>query len=540
MKITRTVFALTLAALAVLSGCKSAKAGGGAEPVVSTRAGKLCGSVTQSGVLSFKGVPYAEASERFVPAKPIAKWEGVRDATEYGKISSQMEFMSTNMVSDEVSGNDCQNLNIWTPAADGKKRAVMVWLHGGGFSSGSAQETPAYDGENLSCSGDVVVVSVNHRLNVLGFLDLSAYGEKYRDSGNEGFLDIVSALEWVRANIAQFGGDPKNVTVFGESGGGAKVLALMTSPRAKGLFHKAIIESGATETMGVSFMSKEAAQYVAKVTLENLGVSPENVEDIQKVPFARLLAEGEKALQKAALDLHIDGAFGAGSALMWEPVIDGDVLPTNPVLADGFAENGREIPLLIGSNINEWTTVPFLQDAEKSLNEWKNLSESQILAKARETYGENAEKILAEYKSAYPKKNGYDALFIDTMIRLPILKITAHKADQKAGNVYSYIFAYGSPFSFHTFEIPYVFKNPETSVMAHVKTDGVTDQKIADMMSSLWISFAKTGKPAAKNVPAWEAYTRESGAVMILDDESYLTRHHDEGLMKLLAPGYEW
>lgn len=228
MKITRTVFALTLAALAVLSGCESAKAGVGSEPVVSTQAGKIRGSVTKSGVLSFKGVPYAEASERFVPAKPVAKWKGVRDATEYGKISPQMEFMSTNMVSDEISDNNCQNLNIWTPGLDKKKRAVMVWLHGGGFSSGNAQETPAYDGENLAQAGDVVVVSVNHRLNILGFFDLSKYGEKYRYSGNAGVQDIIDSLTWIKSNIVNFGGDPNNVTVFGESGGGAKVLALIS------------------------------------------------------------------------------------------------------------------------------------------------------------------------------------------------------------------------------------------------------------------------------------------------------------------------
>lgn len=168
-----------LTATLVLSSCSSSKSQVGADDntIVSTQTGKIRGSVTKSGVLSFKGVPYAETNERFVPAKPVAKWEGVRDATEYGKISPQMKFMSSNMLSDEISDNNCQNLNIWTPGLDKKKRAVMVWLHGGGFSSGNAQETPAYDGENLAQAGDVVVVSVNHRLNILGFFDLSKYGE---------------------------------------------------------------------------------------------------------------------------------------------------------------------------------------------------------------------------------------------------------------------------------------------------------------------------------------------------------------------------
>ena len=216
-----------LASLALLAGCasnKTATADNATDKtIVTTTEGKIRGAES-NGIYRFLGVPYAEAKERFVLASP-AKWNGVVEATEYGKISPQMEFMTTNMVSDDISDNNCLNLNIWTPATDKKKLAVMVWLHGGGFSSGSAQETPAYDGENLSRAGDVVVVSVNHRLNILGYFDLSEYGEKDRYSGNAGVQDIIDALKWIQANIATFGGDPKNVTVFGESGGGAKVLA---------------------------------------------------------------------------------------------------------------------------------------------------------------------------------------------------------------------------------------------------------------------------------------------------------------------------
>jgi len=531
-----------LTATLVLSGCASAKSQNSPtdNAVVSTQSGKIRGSVTQSGVLSFKGVPYSEASERFVPAKPVAKWEGVRDATEYGKISPQMEFMSTNMVSDEISDNNCQNLNIWTPGLDKKKRAVMVWLHGGGFSSGNAQETPAYDGENLAQAGDVVVVSVNHRLNILGFFDLSKYGEKYRYSGNAGVQDIIDSLTWIKANIVNFGGDPNNVTVFGESGGGAKVLALMTSPHAKGLFHKGIIESGSTDTMGVVFTKQNVARYVTDETLKSLGITQDNIEEIQKVPFERLLTAGEAVLAKAAKDLGIDGAMGPGTPLMWEPVVDGDFMPVDPVSKDGFASGGKGITLLIGSNLNEWTSVPLLAKSAEEKARLEKLSETEILVEAQKLYGDKAEKVIAEYRKAYPEKEVYNALLIDTMIRLPILKTTAAKADQKSGDVYSYIFGYGSPFSFHTFEIPYVFNNAGTSVMGTISTDVETDKKIADLMSGAWISFAKTGKPETALTGKWEAYTRESGAVMILDEKSILTYHHDEGLMKLLAPGYEW
>ena len=533
------IFTSVLLSLVLVAGCASNKSASADKTIVATTEGKIRGSES-NGIYRFLGVPYAESKERFVPASPVEKWDGVRDATEYGKISPQMEFMTTNMVSDDISDNNCLNLNIWTPATDKKKRAVMVWLHGGGFSSGSAQETPAYDGENLSRAGDVVVVSVNHRLNILGYFDLSEYGEKYRYSGNAGVQDIIDALIWIQANIASFGGDPANVTVFGESGGGAKVLALMTSPRTKGLFHKGIIESGSTDTMGVVFTKQSVARYVTEQTLKQLGITKENIEEIQRIPFKDLLLAGEKVLAQAAKDLGIDGAMGPGTPLMWEPMVDGDFMPTDPVSADGFAASAKGIPLLIGSNLNEWTSVPILQNAEQSLAEFKSYSENDILEKARALYGGKAAEVIAEYKKAYPAQPLYYALFIDTMIRLPILKTTAAKADQNAGAVYSYVFTYGSPFSFHTFEIPYVFNNAGTSVMGTIKTDPTADQKIADLMSGAWISFAKTGSPATAETDAWEAYTRENGAVMILDEESYLAHHHDVGLMKLLAPEYEW
>lgn len=538
-----TILSITLlTASIVLSGCASAKSQNSPtdNAVVSTQAGKIRGSVTKSGVLSFKGVPYAEANERFVPAKPVAKWEGIRDVTEYGKISPQMEFMSSNMLSDEISDNNCQNLNIWTPGLDKKKRAVMVWLHGGGFSSGNAQETTAYDGENLAQAGDVVVVSVNHRLNILGFFDLSKYGEKYRYSGNAGVQDIIDSLTWIKANIVNFGGDPNNVTIFGESGGGAKVLTLMTSPHAKGLFHKGIIESGSTDTMGVVFTKQNVARYVTDETLKSLGITQDNIEEIQKVPFERLLTAGEAVLAKAAKDLEIDGAFGPGTALMWEPVVDGDFMPTDPVSKDGFASGGKGISLLIGSNLNEWTSVPLLAKSAEEKARLEKLSETEILAEAQKLYGDKAEKVIAEYKNAYPEKELYNALLIDTMIRLPILKITAAKADQKSGDVYSYIFGYGSPFSFHTFEIPYVFNNAGTSVMGTISTDVEKDKKIAELMSGAWISFAKTGEPGTELTGKWDSYSRKNGAVMILDEKSILTHHHDEPLLKLLAPEYEW
>ena len=284
---------LGLTAALVLAGCASSSAKGG-DSIVQTKYGALQGG-TSNGIFTYFGVPYAEAKEMFVPAEEVTPWDGVRNAVEYGPISLQSSMTGFPVPAGKMDNNS-QNLNIWTPGLDGKKRAVMVWLHGGGFSSGSAQESPAYNGENLSRKGDVVVVSVNHRLNVAGHLDLSVYGEKYRYSANVGILDIIDSLEWIQENIESFGGDPENVTVFGESGGGAKVLALMTSPYAKGLFHKGIVQSGATESMGVNFTTLEASRRLGELTLRNLGISGDNVDAIQSVPYEKLVEETQKAM----------------------------------------------------------------------------------------------------------------------------------------------------------------------------------------------------------------------------------------------------
>lgn len=323
--------------------------------LVKTSAGLVQGS-EKNGIYRFLGVPYAQAAQRFVPAEEVDPWEEVLVADHYGAMSPQGAISGMGAAGDQTgTDNNCQNLNIWTPGTgDGEKRPVMVWLHGGGFSTGSANDA-VYDGENLSRDGDVVVVSVNHRLNAFGFLDLSAYGEKYQHSANVGILDIVDALEWIQENIESFGGDPDNVTVFGQSGGGAKVLALMTSPDAKGLFDKGIVQSGATETMGPIFNSQQASTRLTENILSLLGISAENIEDIQTVSVDELQQAAAQALAETGEELQLPAALGGGYSMDWQPVVDGDFLPTNPVVEGGFAEAGHDVPLLIGSNLNEWS-----------------------------------------------------------------------------------------------------------------------------------------------------------------------------------------
>lgn len=474
------------------------------DTIVQTKSGLLQGK-NQNGVLRYLGVPYAQATERFVPAEEVEAWEGVKIADSYGAISPQGSISGLDGQTIKTgTDNNCQNLNIWTPSVnDGKKRPVMVWLHGGGFSTGSGNEA-GYDGENLSRDGDVVVVAVNHRLNIFGHLDLSEYGEKYQYSANVGIMDIVSALQWIQQNIEQFGGDPNNVTVFGQSGGGAKVLTLMSSPQAKGLFHKGIVQSGATETMGVSFTSKEASKKLTENILNILNISPENIEQLQTVPADTLQDAANQALKRTGEELKLPAALGGGYSMDWEPVVDGDFLPTNPVTENSFADAGKDIPLLIGSNLNEW---------------------SGILP--AENVPEPSEELSQAITSAYPNEEGLTAEQIDsTTIRLPLLKIMTHKADQNGAAVYSYVFTYGN--SYHGAEIPYVFNNnPE-------------EKSLAKQISQAWVNFAKTGTPSAEGLPEWEAYTRDGGATMILDTESEVVHHHDKELMKLFAPDYEY
>lgn len=474
--------------------------------VVQTTAGLVQGT-DEDGISRYLGIPYAQAEERFVPAAEVTAWEGIRIADSYGPISPQGAISGLGQAGNQDgTDNNSQNLNIWTPGVnDGEKRPVMVWLHGGGFSTGSANEE-GYDGENLSRSGDVVVVSVNHRLNVFGYLDLSAYGEKYKDSANVGIRDIVDSLEWIQDNIEEFGGDPDNVTVFGQSGGGAKVLALMTSPYAEGLFHKGIVQSGATETMGVIFNSQEASTRLTEHILKRLDITEDNIEDIQTVPVEELETAAMEALQETGEELKLPAALGGGYSMDWEPVVDGDFLPTNPVTEDSFAEAGTDIPLLIGSNLNEWSG--FFETAPI----------------------EPTKELETALREAYPDKTELTAEQVDTTtIRLPLLKIMSHKADQKAAPVYAYVFTYGN--SYHGAEIPYVFQR--------VSGSG-EEQELAEQVSQAWINFARTGRPGAGKIPEWEPYTRESGATMLLDVEPELVYHHDQELLSILVPDYEY
>ena len=337
----------------LMAGCCGPKGGpelltSSTDAVVTTTYGDLIGYV-EDGIYTFKGIPYAKADRFMAPTDPDS-WEGVRSSRSYGpqapqgpragwESDKQAFFFGWD---DGYQREECQVLNVWTKGInDGKKRPVMVWLHGGGFSMGASSELPFYDGANLA-KKDVVLVSINHRLNVLGYLDLSAFGEKYKYSGVGGVMDMVKALEWVNKNIEQFGGDPNNVTIFGQSGGGGKVNILLATPSAKGLFHKAAVQSGSIMTIS----EKEAAQKLGVATAKVLGLDESNIDEILDVPYADLVAavnEAQREVAKEGIRLGMGGA---------SPVVDGEVIPYQ--LNDPrVAEISADVPVIVGHNYSE-------------------------------------------------------------------------------------------------------------------------------------------------------------------------------------------
>ena len=511
--------------------------------VVTTEAGQLQGFI-RNGIYTYRGVPYAKA-ERFMMPEKVDPWEGIRGATDYGTIClippmdavAGDEFFNPHRYLPQ--SEQCQSLNIWTPnIQDEKKRPVMVWLHGGGFTNGSSIEQTSYDGENLSKKGDVVVVSLNHRLNVLGYLDLSAYGEKYTYSGNVGIADIVAALEWVKTNIAEFGGDPDNVTIFGQSGGGGKVLTLMATPAAKGLFHKAIVQSGTFAGMGVTLTEQNASRRVAELTLENLDLTPEQVDELQSVPYLELIEAANKALQQTAEEQQIAGIFG-GISMTWAPVMDGDYIPVHPAGSE-FAAQSKDIPLMIGTVLNEFTTVIVHNPVELEANNKNSWSMEQAQAELAKKYGDKADAIGEAFLKAYPDKKLADAVYLDTLVRPGTIKTAQLKADQQGAPVYSYMFSYesqimdGVGMAWHCAEIPYIFNNTQ---LADTPTGGGDAAfALADKMSMAWINFARSGNPNHARLPEWPAFSSENGATMIFDNTCEVRNHHDRELMALVAP----
>ena len=504
--------------------------------VTATANGKVRGYIHNS-IHTFKGIPYGKAN-RFEAAQKADSWEGIRSSATYGPVAPLV--VPTTAVMDEpefvfdhdwgFTNEACLNLNVWTPGlADGKKRPVLFWIHGGGFTAGSSHELPSYDGENLSKKGDVVVVSINHRLNVLGFLDLAAYGEKYAHSANNSILDMVLALEWVKENISNFGGDPNNVTIFGQSGGGAKVNTLMAMPAAKGLFHKAINQSGSFRG-GV--LEEETTAAIAAETLKILGFSASEVDTLQTIDFQLLADASTKALKNIETKMRAEGkpvmAFGLG----WGPSTDGNDLPYQTGSAEAL-ELSKDIPLLIGTVKNEF--APFAN------MRFLGATEETILAHIKEQYKDKADAYIAAVKKAYPEDTAAkDLIDVDILFRPGAVAQANSKAALDSGAaVYMYLFTWQSPVfdgkykSLHCMELPFVFDN--ISLANHMTGGGQEAHGLADKMSRAWINFARTGNPNHAGLPNWPAYNSENTATMHFDNNCSVKPQLDKELFYLVS-----
>lgn len=504
------------------------------DAVTTVAQGKIAG-YTEDGIHIYKGIPYAKA-ERFMPPVEADSWEGVRSCRNYGPTCPQAVRMGWQ--NDEIAfafnwddgypGEDCLRVNVWTPAkgADGGRRPVMVWLHGGGFSAGSGQELPGYDGANLARKGDVVVVTLNHRLNVLGFLDLSEFGEEYSMSGNAGLLDLEAALKWVKANAEAFGGDPGNVTIFGQSGGGGKVSTLCATPMAKGLFHKAIVQSGSV----LRTMTSDKSRRIGRETLRELGLE-NNVKALATVPYTQLLEAGTKAVAKVRAEVEsqegTDGTFIFG----WAPTVEGSVLPRQP-FAEGAPEQSRDIPMMIGTTKCEFTPttyVPALRNADMSMAE----------GFVKHQYGDKTEEFIKLYGKAYPGFKPKDLIDFDINFRPGAIRQGDIKSRQNGAPVYMYMFTWESPVfdgalrSTHCMEIPFVFNNAR--IHASMTGGGEDAEALAARMSDAWLAFARTGNPNTPSLPAWPAYTAENGATMFFDNICGVRNNHDRELMDFVV-----
>jgi para-nitrobenzyl esterase len=499
-------------------------------PTVATSAGRLRGYVDE-GVHVFRGVPYGASTAdagRFLPPEKPAPWSGVRDAFELGGRAPQFvggepeEMLAVDPR--EPQSEDCLVLNLWTPSATrGTRRPVMVWLHGGGYASGSGSYT-IYSGLELARRHDVVAVSLNHRLNIFGFLYLSPFGGRWSDASNVGMLDIVRALEWIKDNVAEFGGDPNHVTIVGQSGGAGKVSTLMAMPTARGLFHRAIAQSGSN----VSGISRAQATRTSEQALARLGIDPEDADGLdrlQALPVEQVLA----AMRPA------EGVPGA--ALPFGPVVDGTSLPAAPF--DPTAPRlAAEVPFLTGTTATE--TTFFLQDERlRPIDDEEFRNRVQSLLRVEEA---EAGRIIALYRRQQPGRDNID-LYLrmesdQSSFRTGVETQAERKAMQRGAPVYMYRFEYYSPVregrlrSMHCMEIPFVFDNLEAGRI--YTGGGAAAQRLADQMSAAWVAFARTGTPNHRGIPSWTPFEGTERATMMFDaGDSQLV--HDPGREERLA-----
>jgi para-nitrobenzyl esterase len=486
------------------------------QTIVSTKSGKLEGNI-ENGLFVFKGIPYAEppvGDLRWMPPQPVKKWDGVREAKNFGAIAPQTVVpLGPFVQGTQPQSEDCLFLNIWTSGLDNARRPVMVWIHGGAFTIGSGSD-PMYTSGVLPKRGNIVFVSINYRLGILGFLRLKdVTGGKISATGNEGLMDQVAALKWVKENIAAFGGDPNNVTVFGESAGGMSIGCLMSMPSTKGLFHKGILESG----VGSAAVSLNVANAGAKAFLKAANMTKDDSKALQSLTPAQLL-EVEKKMM--ALGVDEDGDV---KITVTVPVIDGEIIPDvpNKLARQGYS---KDIVTIIGTNLEEWKLFAMMQPAGGQMDEARMLKRLTALMPM-----ESAKSLAAAYKTAREKRGEptapsdiFSAIQGDSMFRIPALELVEAQQANKQ-KVYQYLFTWKSPAmggalgACHALEIGFVFGNYNDMFCG----TGPDADNLAKCIQDAWLAFAHTGDPSNEYIGKWPVYGSKR-MTMILDKKCHV------------------
>ncbi|HEY3439692.1 MAG TPA: carboxylesterase family protein [Paludibaculum sp.] len=502
--------------------------------VANTQYGKVRGYVSE-GVFTFKGIPYGHdtgGENRWLPAKPPKPWDGEYPALIYGPNCPQRlhdwvrEQSFLQQWDDGYQGEDLLKLNVWTPGLTGK-RAVMVYFHGGGYSFGSSYELASHDGAQMARHHDVVQVSVNHRLNILGFFDLSEIGgPQYADSVNVGMMDLVASLRWVRENIANFGGDPDRVMIYGQSGGGSKVTTLLGMPSATGLIHRASAQSGG----GGNPPSAEQSKAFARQVMAELGLGPKDVAALQKMEWAKLNAAANAAAAKingpAPRNLGMGSAMGGPARVGSGPTVDGRII-TMRSFFEGASEISKNVPMLIGSVSEEGNRM----SSRPTEKEW-HTALAGVLGDTK------AAALIAAMKKAHPEKSirtlsyGVSGL----LIRNNVTRMAKLKYEQKAAPVFAYYFTWQSPMledagAWHTAELAFCFDNTRRCDQGTGNTPEA--QKLARTMANAWANFARTGNPSQPGL-AWTPFEPDRCPTMVFDNRCSMVNDPEGDVRKIL------
>jgi para-nitrobenzyl esterase len=499
--------------------------------IANTSYGKVKGYIYKD-VYTFLGIPYGASTaghNRFMPPQEPTPWKVTKPTVFYGNSAPQntenqfpnkYDTFINNRNCYDVSEN-CLSLNVWKPAIDSAKRPVLVWLHGGGLISGNTAEQDSYDGNNISRNGDIVFCSVNYRLGAIGFSDLSAYGEKYKSSGNVGMLDIIAALKWVNKNIINFGGDPDNVTIMGQSSGGALVCVILAMEQAKGLVNKAVALSGNSTGVIDQHFSREIGSYI----LKEAGLKPTEVDKLQEIPWNEYIKIANNASKALARDkgtsIIMRGNFG--------PIADSINIPKEPFFSniDGYAS---KVPLLLSTTENEFSV-------NRDSAQLEAMTQDELEEFVENMKGDKAHNIVKAYSKAFTDKKPIELL---SMIVSPRDKVvaTANAKCTQSAPVYMALFAWNPPLfngrmrAFNCLDISFWLQN--TDNMYTQTGGGKRPRKLAKRMSNALVKFMKTGNPNCSSLPEWPVYTPEKGAVMILNDKSIVQNDPDREARKEL------